>query len=432
MARFHLPRVFEKSFLERNQKVIGVAGIAALLAGSAFALLLTGGVFARTYHVTAYFSDAAGLQSGDPVTVAGLKAGTVKGLQISHGQVAVELVVSRGVELPRDSRADIVIQTLLGKRAVNLVAGHSKAQLQSGDIIPEARTTTPVDITQLNDISTRLMNGSDAGALNDLMSEVTKITQGKAQDVTQLSDGLEKVLAAVDARRTQLGGLIDALTTLSGTLADKDQTILSMIDRLNVVLGNLSAHQQDLQTLLVATDAASHDTADLVSRNRATLDSTLTSLHGVLNVLADHQLDLAATVDYLDQAVQGYSSVGYSCTGARTPNSCAGMEYPNRWASIFVQSLGPAGVDAFLGKCGVVDHIIDSILGTDCQNASGSNQGGLPQTGGGRNGGRGGVLPKLPIPTPSLGLGPGGHGSQDLPGNVGDLVNSALGGGGGE
>ena len=90
MARFHLARVFEKSFLERNQKLIGAIGIAALLAGSAFALLLTGGVFARTYHVTAYFSDAAGLQSGDPVTVAGLKAGTVKGLDISHGQVAVE------------------------------------------------------------------------------------------------------------------------------------------------------------------------------------------------------------------------------------------------------------------------------------------------------------------------------------------------------
>jgi len=429
MARFHLPRVLEKSFLERNQKVIGMIGIGALLAGSAFALLLSGGVFARSYHVTAYFSDAAGLQSGDPVTVAGLKAGTVKGIEISHGQVAVELAVSRSVELPRDSRADIVVQTLLGKRAVNLVAGHSKSQLQPDDIIPEARTTTPVDITELNDISVRLMNGSDAGALNDLMSEVTKITQGKAEDVSQLADGLDKVLAAVDARRSQLGGLIDALTTLSGTLANKDQTILSMIDRLNAVLGNLAAHQQDLQTLLVATDAASHDTADLVSRNRATLDSTLTSLHGVLNVLADHQVDLAASIDYLDQAVQGYSSVGYSCTGDRTPGSCAGMEYPNRWANIFVQSLGPAGVDAFLGKCGVVDHIIDSILGTNCETARGSGGGGV--SGGAKGGGTGGgILPKLPIPTPSLGLGPGGHSSQDLPGNVGDLLDSALGGGG--
>ena len=59
MAR--LRDALQKSFLERNQRLIGLIGILALLAGSAFALLLSGGVFARTYHVTAYFSDAAGI-----------------------------------------------------------------------------------------------------------------------------------------------------------------------------------------------------------------------------------------------------------------------------------------------------------------------------------------------------------------------------------
>src|SRR5438105_1067611 len=180
--RVHLPRLVNKSFLERNQKVIGLIGIGSLLAGSAFALLLSGGVFARTYHVTAYFTDAAGIQNGDPVTVAGLKAGTVKGLQIENGRVAMDLAVNKSVELPKDSSADIVIQTLLGKRAVSLVAGHAKAMLASGDTIPVSRTTTPVDITQLNDISVRLMNGSDANALNTVMQEVTDVTSGKRQE----------------------------------------------------------------------------------------------------------------------------------------------------------------------------------------------------------------------------------------------------------
>src|SRR5439155_4991826 len=42
-----------KSFLELNHRVIGLIGIALLVVGSAFALLLSGGVFAHTYHVTA-------------------------------------------------------------------------------------------------------------------------------------------------------------------------------------------------------------------------------------------------------------------------------------------------------------------------------------------------------------------------------------------
>ena len=434
MAR--LRDALQKSFLERNQRLIGLIGILALLAGSAFALLLSGGVFARTYHVTAYFSDAAGITPGDHVTVAGLNAGTVKGIRVEKGLVAMDLGVSRGVDLPSDSSANIVVQTLLGKRSVDLVAGRSDKRLQDGSVIPVQRTTTPVDITELNDISVRLMNRSDAGALNNLLSEVTKVTQGDRDQVTQLIDGLDKVVTAVDARRSQLADLIDALNTLSGTLADKDQTIVSLIDRLNAVLGNLAARQQDLQTLLVATDSASHDTADLVERNRATLDSTLGSLHTVLNVLADHQLDLAATVDYLQQSVQGYSSVGYSCTGTRTYSGCSGREYPNKWANIFVQSLGPAGVDALLGQCGVIDHVIDEILGTDCRDEvklpKGARVPGMPGGSGGGSRGQGGGLLPLPIPTPS-GLG-GTTGGQSLPGSVGDLIDTTLqglGGGGG-
>src|SRR5436190_19935525 len=206
-----MPRLrgaLQKSFLERNQRVLGVIAIALLLGGSAMALLLTGGVFAKRYHVTAYFTDAAGIQPNDEVTVAGLPAGVVKGLQIQHGQVAVDLAINSGVELPRDSSADIVVETLLGKEAVDLKAGESRAKLADGDSIPTARTTTPLDITQLNDISVRLMNHSDAQALNRLLDEVSQIAAGKGPDVHRLITGLADLAQAVDARRQQLGGLI--------------------------------------------------------------------------------------------------------------------------------------------------------------------------------------------------------------------------------
>src|ERR671930_2734125 len=74
-----------KSFLERNQRVIGIIAVLLIVGGSAFALLLQGGVFASTYGVTAFFTDAAGINPGDEVTVAGLPAGSGKGLQIPHG-----------------------------------------------------------------------------------------------------------------------------------------------------------------------------------------------------------------------------------------------------------------------------------------------------------------------------------------------------------
>jgi len=155
-----------------------------------------------------------------------------------------------------------------------------------------------------------------------------------------------------------------------------------LIDNQDPVLQNLAARQRDIQTLLVATASGSHATADLIRRNRAVLDQTLASLHTDLGVIDQHQVDLAATISYLRVAVQGYQSVGYS------------QGIPNHWANIFVQSLGPAGVDAILGRCGALDQLIDQLLATNCRNGGG---------GVGGVGGKGGGLPSLPpLPTPSL------------------------------
>ena len=352
---------FQKSFLERNTKLIGTIGVVTILAFTILALALQGGLLNHRYTVHAVFSDAAGIRTGDRVTVAGLNAGRVNGVKVQNGHVVMDLGVNSNVKLTRDTAAEIHIETLLGRRSVALVDGISSKPLQSGDVIPLSKTQTPVDITNLNDISVRLLNRSDAGALNTLMREVTRVTEGKETQVRAILDGLGRVTAAVDQRRQQLGVLLDALKTVSTTLGDHDHTIVSLIHNLNSVLNNLAARQQALSTLLQATDSASHETADLVSRNRTVLDATLNFLHQDLNVLSRHQLDLAAAVSYLDKSVQGYSSVGYSAGNT-----------PNRWANIFVQSLGPAGVDSLIGPCGAVDQFFDHYFGSKCAKPQGS------------------------------------------------------------
>jgi virulence factor Mce-like protein len=393
-----------KSFLERSSRVTGLIGLALIVGGSAFALLLSGGVFADRYPVTAYFTDSAGIVPGDEVTVAGLEAGAVKSLRVEDGKVAVELAVNEGVELSEDTRAEIVIETLLGKKSVNLIDGGSGGSLERSAVIPIERTTTPIDITELNDISVELMNASDAEALNDFLADVTAVTEGKSDQVRSIITGLNQVSVAIDSRREELSRLIDSLRTLFTTLGERDQRIVSLIDNLDVVLSNLADHQRDLVVLLESTDSASHETANLVQRNREVLDATLAALHADLTVLDRHQLDLAATIAYLEQAVQGYSSVGTS----------SGV--PNRWANIFVQSLGPVGVDAIVGECGAVDQLIDDLLGTDCDEAGDSTDPGTPPDG-----------------DEGIGQGPGGEGDGDgslLPTDDGLPLDDGLGGGG--
>jgi phospholipid/cholesterol/gamma-HCH transport system substrate-binding protein len=402
------------SFLERNQRVIGSIALALILGGTALALLLQGGLLTPTYRVTAYFTDAAGIVEGDPVTVAGLPGGTVKGIRIEGGRVAMELGIEEAVELPADSRAEVVIETLLGRRSVAVIAGEDDAPLQDGDVIPMERTTTPVDITELNDISVELLESSDADAFEGFLEDLSEITEGKSEDVSKLVTGLNQVLAAVDSRRQQLGRLIESLRTLSVTFGQRDDKIGDLVENLDVVLGNLSERQDELETLLVNTASASQETTDLVRRNRAVLDQALNNLDRDLRTLDRHQLDLAATIGYLENAVQGYSSVGYS----------AGGSFPNHWANIFVQSLGPASVDGLVGECGMVDDLVDEFFGTNCADSGGTVTGGPAQAGPGGAAEEGGQ-PTGPVEGPSIVEPPDG---SSLPCGIGDVVDSVLAG----
>ena len=397
----------EKSFLERNNRIIGAIALVIILVGTAIALLLTGGVFARTYKVTALFRDAAGIEPDDKVRVAGLEAGRVKAVKIQGGIVAIELGVNRGVQLTKDTRAEIVVETLLGKRSVNLLAEFPQRTLtpdggaellEDGATIPLNRTTTPIDIVELNDISTRLAQESDPVALNEFLKDLAQITTGKQREVRRLVTGLRDVLKAVDARKEHLSRLISSLRVLFTTLSERRENLVSFIDSFRNVFNRLALRQRELATLLQATDAASHETANLVARNRPALDAMLNNLRVVMRTIGRHQLDLAATISYLEDSVQGYQSVGHTGgTCGYTDSFSCNLGKQNTWANIFVQSLGPIGVDALLGKCGAVDQLFDEITGADCTTSS-SGLAGLQVPAGPGPTGR--LLP--PIPQPGL------------------------------
>src|SRR2546423_13791243 len=107
----------QKSFLERNTKLIGLIGVALIVTFTIVALLLQGGLLTGRYTVHAVFADAASVQKGDPVTVAGLPAGRVNGLNITNGHVVMDLGVNNGVKLTRDTHPPLQIQTPPGRRS---------------------------------------------------------------------------------------------------------------------------------------------------------------------------------------------------------------------------------------------------------------------------------------------------------------------------
>ncbi|MBV9665927.1 MAG: MCE family protein [Actinobacteria bacterium] len=343
-----------KSFTERNPRIIGAILIAIILGFTTGALLLTSGVVKGEYTVMARFVDTAGLKGGDKVRVAGVSAGSVGSIRQAGGKVEVALKINKGIELSRDTKAQVIVETLLGSKYVRLVTGRDwTTMLHKGSVITD--TSSPTEVLDLQNIGTPLLQKIDAKAFNDLLASLSSVTKDKRDEVVSIIGGLNKVTAQVNDRQDQTRGLIDAAKKLSGTLAGRDNELVGLVDNLNVVVRSLADQRVQLAALLQQTAAAAKETADLVGANRAKLDSVLDELHQDLVIVGRHQVDLAQSIAYLGVAIQGFSSIGYS-----GPDN-----NPNRWANVFAQGLGPTSVDPILGSCGVVDQALDLALGND-------------------------------------------------------------------
>lgn len=360
-----------KSFTERNPTIIGLLVIALIVSGTGAALLLNGGFFKKRYQVRAIFTDTAGLRTGDKIRVAGVSSGEVGGLRERGGKVEVDLKVDKSVKLPHDTRAEIVVETLLGNKYVRLVAGHDwDRPLESGSILRDTRT--PTEVLDLQDIGTPLLENLDGKSLNDLLGKIDRISSGQRSNVGDIITGLSRLTVAINQRQTEARRLIDSTRTVTGTLARRDQDLLRSIDQINVVVDGLAQRRVQLAALLDQTAQTAKKTADLVATNRPQLDAILDELHVDLAIVGRRQGELAASMSGLSNALGGFASIGYSGKD----------EVPNTWANMYTQLLGPISPDAVFGSCGLLDDSFDILVGPDPIKNCADRTGPLPSSGG--------------------------------------------------
>lgn len=343
-----------KSFTERNPVVIGVIVVALIGAATGAAVLLNGGAFRDRHPINARFVDSAGLRAGDKVRLAGVTVGEVASVRQKDGKVNVTLHIDDGIDLPQDTRAAVVVETLLGSKYVRLTAGTDWDRLlEPGATITD--TQTPTEILDLQNVGTPLLEDLDGKSLNDLLDKLNTVSSGQRRNVADIVTGLDDLTTAVNDRQQQARDLIDSANTVTGTLSARDQDLLAAIDNVNVVLDSLAARRVELVALIQRTKDTATKTGALITENRPEIDAVLAELHEDLAIVGRRQTELAATMSGLTNAIGGFASIGYS-----GPD-----RYPNSWANMYTQLLGPVGPDALFGSCGLLDDALDLTLGAD-------------------------------------------------------------------
>ncbi|MFW8593348.1 outer membrane lipid asymmetry maintenance protein MlaD [Cribrihabitans neustonicus] len=122
-----------------------IAGAAVLAAAAAFAIyagqasgLSSGG---ESYPLSASFRSLEGVGVGTDVRLAGVKIGTVTGVELNPETFRADtsFTVKDGIEIPDDSAVVISSEGLLGGNFVEIMPGGSPFALEPGDEIVDTQ-----------------------------------------------------------------------------------------------------------------------------------------------------------------------------------------------------------------------------------------------------------------------------------------------------
>ncbi|MEA2487430.1 MAG: phospholipid/cholesterol/gamma-HCH transport system substrate-binding protein, partial [Actinomycetota bacterium] len=110
-----------KSFRERRPWLVGSISLILLIVAVTFAFSLNKLPALRgVYSISADLKDAAGLQSGNEVRIAGVRVGRVTGVHLTPQSARVTMEIRRDVHIPQESRVAVKLATLLGQKFIDI------------------------------------------------------------------------------------------------------------------------------------------------------------------------------------------------------------------------------------------------------------------------------------------------------------------------
>jgi len=281
-----------KPFRERNTVVIGVIGfvvIALLLLASFRADKLPIIGAGDTYH--AKFAEIGGLKEGNEVRVAGVAVGNVTGVELKGDYVDVEFKIDKGVELGRDTGADIRVRTLLGAEFLALMPSGS-GELEKGGTIPLSRTDSPYNVVEAFSELSTTTDELDVDQIGDALKTLADIAAETPAEFRGAIKGVSDLSANLAARDEQINTLLVNLKRVSGVLNSKGAELEKLFKDSAVLFDALSSRRAQVHRLLVSTSQISDELRALVKDTRADLEPALKQLDDVTTMLRQNEASL--------------------------------------------------------------------------------------------------------------------------------------------
>ena len=193
--------------------------------------LLSGCTGSSGTTVTARFSDAAGLFTGNDVGVLGVRVGEVTKITPRGDRVDVTLSIDSGVKIPADAGAVVVARSVATDRYVELTPVYDSGPvLSDGAVLDQSRTRSPVEFDQLLASLRRIsedLSGKNGKAqpVNDLLTVGAETLDGNGATIAKGLRDLATTLDALNGMSDDAVGNLENLDTLTAALADNDELV---------------------------------------------------------------------------------------------------------------------------------------------------------------------------------------------------------------
>jgi phospholipid/cholesterol/gamma-HCH transport system substrate-binding protein len=312
-----------KSFRERSPGIVGIISILAIAAGLALAFSIPDMTALRgVYTLSADLEDAAGVQPGNEIRVAGVRVGRVTGVQLRPGAARIEMEIESDIQIPERSRAEVKLKTLLGQKFIEIkfprtyLAAASEGKdptaasgdfYSDGDVIPKSSTDVPFEIYQAATEGTETLEKIDKAALRDLIDVLGETVGATKDELSRALGSIEQVGEVLDDKGPEISTLLTNLEDVSGTLATKDEELDKLLVRGADVLKLLADQRQEISSLVAATSDLGNNLGLLIQAARGNVELGVNDLNDIL-LLVEGEIDtIGVALDELPVAQEMFA-----------------------------------------------------------------------------------------------------------------------------
>jgi len=253
-----------------------------------------------THNYSAIFADAAGLQPGDTVRIAGVEVGKVAGVSLINGGplcghtgtgcARISFSLDNTQHATTTSTATIHFENLLGQRYLAILPGSpGGATLRSGGVIPLSQTTPALNLTEVFDGFQPLFSALQPAQVNELSESIIDVFSGESSTVSSLVSETASITNNLADRQAVLNGLLTSLASLLNAVGVHDTQVGQLIGNFDTLVRGLASSKTQLGSAISNLSTLTTTVGNLLDQTAVPFHQDFVALVGATKSLENNQ-----------------------------------------------------------------------------------------------------------------------------------------------